>query len=550
MAKNNGIFSSKLQDDPSDVRSESYVDPSTQIKTRFVNGRSVYMDGNGKVLGDVNGPAAISDPRTSTNNSNNWNAYGTQNTGALMNGVYGNFDYGARDNTRKAIEQYMGLFDYDEAALRDKFNAATRAEYASKRAANQQAQAQYGRDVALAGTTLSDTLSKSLSNAVANGYSRGALAAQQQAAMLGLQETTAADAAALVQEQQQLAYDEAAALTKNTVEAEALAQSRIAQLAQNALNQYTADAAIEQAMYYGAASGLANAYSGVKGAQASFHDTDVNAQLAREESLMNAFDIATSNPANIINLPGGAAYIQECEANGTQPTAMGWLMSAVAGWDGSKLLGGSGGSYYGGGSGGGSYNYNDGTGTVNNSGNNAIREAAVHNANVDLDTLNTFITKANTAQNTNEGQQWLVAAETVLGDKQYAQALWKAVNKDHGVKIWQTNDGVIYTAMDPAWSALAGKSRDERAAYGDKLLSKNANTHTPTNLSTMMTLFGYSNVIVQDSKGVEHTRIDQARWENTLKYMEDYIFTLQGNTLVCTNKGFNLVAPLRGVYGL
>lgn len=338
MALSNNTIKNKLltANEVTDKPTYNVPQPTKTKGTKAVIGEGTYTvkDKNGNIISSTTGyvPKNTTPVTTKSNTTNSptkdWTAYGTQNVGDLMNDVYNNFDYSTRDNTNKAIQQYMDLFDYDENSLRRKFNAATMAEYAAKRAANQEAQAAYGRDVATAGNTLSDTLSKTLSNAVAKGYSRGALAAQQQAAMLGLQETTAADATKLAQERQQLAYDEATAIAKNAEEAEALAQSRIAQLASNALNQYTADSAVEQSLYYGGASGTANAYGTSKAAQASYHDTDVDAQTANNEVRANVLNTLFNSPAGTLDVGVTNAILKSLGM--TDKEANDWLISRDA----------------------------------------------------------------------------------------------------------------------------------------------------------------------------------------------------------------------------
>ena len=64
--------------------------------------------------------------------------------------------------TAAQISELMGGYNYDEAAIRNLFNQATKTEYDAKRAANQTAQRQFTTNTGNYITSLSDTMRQQL----------------------------------------------------------------------------------------------------------------------------------------------------------------------------------------------------------------------------------------------------------------------------------------------------------------------------------------------------------------------------------------------------
>ena len=114
----------------------------------------------------------------------------------------------SRPSLRSAedLASLFGGITYDEAAIRAKFDAATKAEYDLKRkeyeaTANKFYEQMYGTQA-----TALDTIRRSNAAAVATGASRGIQAANELSAILGLQETSTQTAPELAQHRNLLAH--------------------------------------------------------------------------------------------------------------------------------------------------------------------------------------------------------------------------------------------------------------------------------------------------------------------------------------------------------
>ena len=165
-------------------------------------------------------------------------------TGAASSLYYGNGIYGGptgipdyRTYTPKPtdiqdISALVGGLNYDENKIKGMFDAATKAEYENKRAANIAAQREFATNSAKNINTLSDTMRQSLNQAVATGGSRGVAAAQAMQAALGASQQTIDEASKLAEDNMNLKFAEAEAYTKNAKDAEALRYGR----QQDALN--------------------------------------------------------------------------------------------------------------------------------------------------------------------------------------------------------------------------------------------------------------------------------------------------------------------------
>lgn len=167
----------------------------------------------------------------------------------------------------RSIEDLASLYGgitYDEAAIRAKFDAATKAEYDLKRkeyeaTANKFYEQMYGTQA-----TALDTIRRNNAAAVATGASRGIQAANELSAILGLQETNTRTASELAQQRNLLADQEAAAFAKNIVDAMTTSNAVKQALANLAANLYASDTQFDVGamQYYAALNQAAQALQG------------------------------------------------------------------------------------------------------------------------------------------------------------------------------------------------------------------------------------------------------------------------------------------------
>lgn len=143
--------------------------------------------------------------------------------------------------TAEEISALMGGYNYDEAAIRNLFNQATKAEYAAKRSANQTAQRQFATNTGNYITSLSDTMRQQLNQAVATGGSRGLAAAQAMQAAQDASLKTVDEATKLTEDAMALDFEEAAAYSQNAKDAEALRAARQKDLMNFASGLYDID---------------------------------------------------------------------------------------------------------------------------------------------------------------------------------------------------------------------------------------------------------------------------------------------------------------------
>ena len=162
------------------------------------------------------------------------------------------------------LASLFGGITYDEAAIRAKFDAATKAEYDLKRreyeaTANKFYEQMYGTQA-----TALDTIRKSNAAAVATGASRGIQAANELSAILGLQETNTQTASELAQQRNLLADQEGAALAKNIVDAMTTSNAVKQALGNLAANLYASDTQFDVGamQYYAALNQAAQALQG------------------------------------------------------------------------------------------------------------------------------------------------------------------------------------------------------------------------------------------------------------------------------------------------
>jgi len=162
------------------------------------------------------------------------------------------------------LASLYGGITYDEAAIRAKFDAATKAEYDLRRreyeaTANRFYEQMYGTQA-----TALDTIRRNNAAAVATGASRGIQAANELSAILGLQEANTQTASELAQQRNLLADQEGAALAKNIVDAMTTSNAVKQALGNLAANLYASDTQFDVGamQYYAALNQAAQALQG------------------------------------------------------------------------------------------------------------------------------------------------------------------------------------------------------------------------------------------------------------------------------------------------
>lgn len=122
----------------------------------------------------------------------------------------------------KTAKQYANEFanmDVDYQGILDKFNAATNASYAQKRAQLAQTENKFYDQMYDTQRTALDTIRQSNARAVSTGASRGMQAANELSAILGLQKQSTETATQLAQASQDLAAEESEAVLNNVLNA-------------------------------------------------------------------------------------------------------------------------------------------------------------------------------------------------------------------------------------------------------------------------------------------------------------------------------------------
>jgi hypothetical protein len=139
------------------------------------------------------------------------------------------------------LARLYGNITFDEDAIRQKFDAATSAEYARKRKEYEQTEDQFYNRLFGTQSTALDTIRRANASAISSGAAKGMQAANELSAILGLQQESVDDSTKLAQERNLLMDKEAEAYTKNVVDA--LAKANEIKLALGTLgsNIYASD---------------------------------------------------------------------------------------------------------------------------------------------------------------------------------------------------------------------------------------------------------------------------------------------------------------------
>lgn len=130
--------------------------------------------------------------------------------------------------------------NYDESSIKSKFDAATAAEYVTKKKEYKDTENAYYQSLYSLGNTAADSVRQALA-AQATGASNAAINTNILTALLNLQSEGSTTATDLANQRNNLAAEEAEAYTQNTVDAMTTANDLKAQLMTNALSKYGYD---------------------------------------------------------------------------------------------------------------------------------------------------------------------------------------------------------------------------------------------------------------------------------------------------------------------
>ena len=146
--------------------------------------------------------------------------------------------------TSPSVKKYVDYAQQqvDEQAILDKYNAATVAQYNLQREQNRAAENQFYNQMYNTQRTAMDTIRQSNAAAVASGASRGVQAANELAAILGLQQESVQGATEIAQANRQTAQEETAAVLENVLAAYQQASQERAQLVQQGIESASVDA--------------------------------------------------------------------------------------------------------------------------------------------------------------------------------------------------------------------------------------------------------------------------------------------------------------------
>jgi hypothetical protein len=183
---------------------------------------------------------------------------------------------GSALRSAEELAKMYGNITYDEDAILSKFNDATEKEYAAKRKEYEQTEDEFYTRLFGTQSTALDTIRRANSSAITTGASQGFQAANEIAAILGLQQESVDDSTKLAQARTNLVDKEAEAYTKNAVDALTTANTIKQALATIGSNLYAADTqlSVGQLQY------LAQLDAAAKQLEASLYGSDAQKDIA------------------------------------------------------------------------------------------------------------------------------------------------------------------------------------------------------------------------------------------------------------------------------
>lgn len=220
------------------------------------------------------------------------------------------------------LARMYGNITYDEDAILSKFNKATEKEYAAKRKEYEQTEDEFYTRLFGTQSTALDTLRRANSSAITTGASRGFQAANEIAAILGLQQESVDDSTKLAQARTNLVDKEAEAYAKNAVDALTTANTIKQALATIGANLYAADTqlSVGQLQY------LAQLDAAAKQLEASIYGTNAQKDVA-DINVAGQLGVADKN---LLGTLGAATAAKEANIYAADQNYAGNYINALA----------------------------------------------------------------------------------------------------------------------------------------------------------------------------------------------------------------------------
>lgn len=220
------------------------------------------------------------------------------------------------------LARMYGNITYDEDAILSKFNKATEKEYAAKRKEYEQTEDEFYTRLFGTQSTALDTIRRANSSAITTGASRGFQAANEIAAVLGLQQESVDDSTKLAQARTNLVDKEAEAYAKNAVDALTTANTIKQALATIGANLYAADTqlSVGQLQY------LAQLDAAAKQLEASLYGSDAQRDIA-DINMTGQLGVADKN---LLGTLGAATAAKEANIYAADQNYAGNYINALA----------------------------------------------------------------------------------------------------------------------------------------------------------------------------------------------------------------------------
>jgi len=225
--------------------------------------------------------------------------------------------------------------NYDEDAIRSKFDEATRAEYATRNKEYQMTENAFYNNLYGTQAAALDTIRRNASQAIATGASRGMQAANELSAILGLTQEGVMGSTDLAQKRNLLKDQEAAAYARNAMEALEISNALRQQIGALDAQNYAAEIqhSIGEMDYYARLDQALKQLQGMQAqaaAQRYAADRNVEAQRILADANLQAANIDAQTRKELADaqrMPGFNELFEQALASGNDALAIAHLMN-------------------------------------------------------------------------------------------------------------------------------------------------------------------------------------------------------------------------------
>lgn len=225
--------------------------------------------------------------------------------------------------------------NYDEEAIRSKFDEATRAEFATRNKEHQMTENAFYNNLYGTQAAALDTIRRNTSQAIATGASRGMQAANELSAILGLTQEGVMGSTDLAQKRNLLKDEEAAAYARNAREALEISNALRQQIGALDAQNYAADIQyrIGEMDYYARLDQALKQLQGMQAqaaAQRYAADRNVEAQRILADANLQAANIDAQTRKELADaqrMPGFNELFEQALASGNDAVAIAHLMN-------------------------------------------------------------------------------------------------------------------------------------------------------------------------------------------------------------------------------